>query len=1224
MKLSPALLMIFFLLYASNLSGQSFELFDIDRDNLPIVSGKFYAIDENGKQLHNISKQDIDIKENGVGRDITFVSCPSKKHPEALSAVLTIDVSGSMRGNNLKYAQEAAKAWINALPLGKSECALTSFDGSNYFNRDFTTSRDKLLSAVEGLHAMGSTSFNAGFLDERAGALLAAEEGKYKKVIIFLTDGSSSGDEQEIIQKANEIGATVFCVTLGYKCPLILKNISEKTGGMWFENINSGEEAKSTYLQILNIAQGSGPCEIEWESEINCLKVKNYEAFCKPVNSRSSGSYIVKDEYVAKLELEPGSLRFGKVPPGETQEITVELTAKNSYFEIFDIIPDNPNFDVTPKAFTLNKGQSKEITVKYSPSDSSYNFVRFEIQSSPCDNVFYATSGYLGNISEYKDLNLIHPNGGEEFLAGNDTIIQWEGVLPDDTVSLDYSYDKGATWNHITDSASGLSYKWENIPLPASKECLMKVTFASQKGSNLTYKGHSHYVNDLDWSPDGTRIATVSLDSTLQIWDSNNGTKLLEINKYYEKLKSVAWSPDGRKIATVGQDTIVRVWNAETGKEITNFKGIESLDKSLEWSPDGSMLALCGGSGKVWNLQTETVITNFDFFNGVIRDIEWSPDGSKFAISSNEGVIIILNGVNFDIKNKINVFDHESWINGISWDPGSNKIVSVGFRMIISDAQSGEVLVNKNVDDALYSVDWSPDGTRIATIGYDGILSIREANELIELESIPAHSSSGNEVEWSPGGRKVATASTDNTAKVWNLVPLNDHSDVSDSLWSIVRPELQAGFIDMGKVQINNSKDSVITGFLKNPNDHACRVDSIFISGEDAGQFKQMTGFTPFSIEPGESKNIEFRFSPNSVGTKNSDITIYYHADKLSTKITGEGVKPVLDVYSDILDFGVIEIFDNKIRTKILLENISTETVKIDSTVVLGPDTSQFEILSGGGSFDLAPEEGRELEIRFAPRRIGRTRSTISFYYNNAGSLAIAQLFGAGTGGVIVVSRDTAYAGMKRVLTVGLEGDKLRRFAEVISSYSMTLRFEKTILTPLDNNLIDEIKNDSIYIKINGKVNKENDHIAEIPVIAALGRVEETDIILDEVMWFKDKNDTIVYDTEIYDGYFKLLGICHEGGARLLNPGTKAGIMNISPNPAENDLEISFALIEKGYTKAILYNTLGQNVRELFSEVITGKDTKRVNVDISDIGKGVYFIVLKTPTIYQSRKFIIK
>ena len=753
----------------------------------------------------------------------------------------------------------------------------------------------------------------------------------------------------------------------------------------------------------------------------------------------------------------------------------------------------------------------------------------------------------------------------------------------------------------------------------------MKVTLTVPSDSNLIYSGHSHYIEDLNWSPDGSRIETVSLDSTLQIWNSKTGKQLLEINKYNEKLESLAWSPDGSKIATVGYNK-VRIWNTETGKEITNFQGFESYDKVLDWSPDGTMLALCGGSGKgkVWNIQTSKIIADFDYFDGKIRDVEWSPDGSKFAFSSNKGVIIILNGVTFEKTKEIEVFEHKSWINDISWDPGGNKIVSVGFRIIISDVKSGNILVNKDVEDALYSVDWSPDGTRIATIGYDGILSIREAIELIELETYHSNNVSGNNVEWSPDGRKLATSSNDKTAKVWNLVPFNDQSDVSDSLWSIVKPELQAELIDMGQVIVNESKDSVITAFVKNSSDHPCLVDSIFITGPDANQFKRITGFTPFSVEPGESKNMEFRFSPTSVGIKNADIDIYYHADSISAIITGEGVKPVLDVNSDILDFGVIEIFDNLVKIKVLLENISTETVTIDSTVVLGPDTVQFEILSGGGSFDLSSGEVRELEIRFAPQQIGRTSSTIGFYYNNAGSPAIAQLFGEGTGGVIIVSRDTAYAGMKRYLKVGLKGDKLTRFAEVISSYSMTLRFEKTILTPLDNDLIDEIKNDSIYIEIKGNVNKENNHIAEIPVVVGLGRVEETDIILDEVKWFNDKTDTIVYDTEIYDGYFKLLGICNEGGARLLNPGSKAGIMSITPNPADVDLKISFNLIEKGYTKAALYNSLGQNVRELFSGVSTGKDMKTVNMEISDIGPGIYFIVLKTPTIFQSRKVIIK
>ncbi|HWT79087.1 MAG TPA: hypothetical protein VN648_09835, partial [Candidatus Methylomirabilis sp.] len=39
-------------------------------------------------------------------------------------------------------------------------------------------------------------------------------------------------------------------------------------------------------------------------------------------------------------------------------------------------------------------------------------------------------------------------------------------------------------------------------------------------------KGHSGNVNSLAWNPDGTRLASISEDTTLRIWDVGTGTAL--------------------------------------------------------------------------------------------------------------------------------------------------------------------------------------------------------------------------------------------------------------------------------------------------------------------------------------------------------------------------------------------------------------------------------------------------------------------------------------------------------------------------------------------------------------------------------------------------------------------------------------------------------------------------------------------------------------------------
>jgi hypothetical protein len=108
--------------------AQSLSVFDVDATAFPTVKAKFYAFDASGKQITNLSSSDFEVKENGQTWNVTYVSCPPAKPTQALSSVLVIDVSGSMSGTNINLAKEAARAWIEALPLGISECAITTFN----------------------------------------------------------------------------------------------------------------------------------------------------------------------------------------------------------------------------------------------------------------------------------------------------------------------------------------------------------------------------------------------------------------------------------------------------------------------------------------------------------------------------------------------------------------------------------------------------------------------------------------------------------------------------------------------------------------------------------------------------------------------------------------------------------------------------------------------------------------------------------------------------------------------------------------------------------------------------------------------------------------------------------------------------------------------------------------------------------------------------------------
>ncbi|HET8851651.1 MAG TPA: WD40 repeat domain-containing protein, partial [Ktedonobacteraceae bacterium] len=65
------------------------------------------------------------------------------------------------------------------------------------------------------------------------------------------------------------------------------------------------------------------------------------------------------------------------------------------------------------------------------------------------------------------------------------------------------------------------------------------------------------------WSPDGTRIASGSQASDVQVWDASaTSGNVLTYMGHTGQVTAVAWSPDGTRIASGSDDHTVQVWVA--------------------------------------------------------------------------------------------------------------------------------------------------------------------------------------------------------------------------------------------------------------------------------------------------------------------------------------------------------------------------------------------------------------------------------------------------------------------------------------------------------------------------------------------------------------------------------------------------------------------------------------------------------------------------------------
>lgn len=106
------------------------------------------------------------------------------------------------------------------------------------------------------------------------------------------------------------------------------------------------------------------------------------------------------------------------------------------------------------------------------------------------------------------------------------------------------------------------------------------------------FKGHTNWINSLDFSPNSPLLVSASDDETIRIWNIRDGAAqvLKEDNPSFLGYTSAVFSPDGRFIAASHFDSMVRIWDRRTGNLLRKVKADINWVFDVAFMPNGKGL----------------------------------------------------------------------------------------------------------------------------------------------------------------------------------------------------------------------------------------------------------------------------------------------------------------------------------------------------------------------------------------------------------------------------------------------------------------------------------------------------------------------------------------------------------------------------------------------------------------------------------------------------------